>query len=162
MTQITAKGFREVDAKLAALGSQRGTRIVRRAILIAADPIVEQAKHNLAGSSHSGALAKSIGRRFVVGTRGATSSFLPALGGRFAAVIAPFKSDRVATALHNLVYGRKRKGIFYGHLIEFGHRVSVAARPFLAPALFARARDAVNIFRAEVKAGIERELKRGR
>lgn len=188
---IEARGFREIDARLAALKSRDGTRIIRRALLVAAEPIVEQAKHNVqTQSNRSGSLALSIGARFVIGAKPGLLSLLPDLGRRFAAVIAPLKGNRVATALHNLVYGRRRKNIFHGHFIEFGHRVatsltgrlrrsqsavaravsrgdfsgigagSVRAEPFLAPALRARARDAVNIFRAELKDGIDRLLRR--
>lgn len=186
--EIKVTGLKEVEAQLVNLGSKNGTRIVRRALLIAADPIIEQAKHNVA--KHSGALQLSIGRRFAVGSKNQSASILPEMGSRFSVVVAPFKGNRVATALHNLVYGRKRKGIFYGHLIEFGHRDAtsatgrlrrsvraiaraaargdftrlsagaVPAQPFLAPALRDRARDAVNIFRAEVRDGINKELKR--
>jgi HK97 gp10 family phage protein len=157
---IEAKGFKQIDERLAALGSKVGTRIVRRALLIAADPIVEQAQHNVATQSNrSGALALAVGKRFVVGASGGLASLLPDLGKRFAAVIAPLKANRVATALYNLVYGTRRRNLFHGHFIEFGTRF-MQAKPFLGPALFARARDAINIFRAEVKDGIERELRR--
>jgi HK97 gp10 family phage protein len=163
--EVKVTGLKEIEAQLINLGSKNGTRIIRRALLIAAEPIIEQARHN--APKKSGALALSIGRRFVAGARGDAVKILPEMGSRFAVVIAPFKGNRVATALHNLVYGRKRKGIFYGHLIEWGHRVvsrlssvSVAANPFLGPALRDRARDAVNIFRAEVRDGINKEIKR--
>lgn len=160
---ITAKGFKEIDAKLAALGSQKGTRIFRRAMLIGVEPIIEQAKHN--ALKRSGSLALSIGPRFVIGAARALAGSLPALGKRMAVIIAPLKSNRVATALHNLVYGRRRKNIFHGHFIEFVHRTrggggSVPAHEFLGPALRARFRDAINILRAEVKDGIEREVRR--
>lgn len=162
---VEAKGFREIENRLIALGSKDGTKVIRRALLVAAEPIVEQAKHNVATQSNrSGSLLLSIGRRFVIGAKSRLSTILPGLGGRFSATIAPFKGNRVATALHNLVYGRTRRGIFHGHLVEFEHKTragtSVPARPFLEPALRSRARDAVNIFRAEIKVGIERLLRR--
>lgn len=162
MSTIDAKGFREIERNLIALGSKDGTKVIRRALLVAAAPIEEQAKHD--APSRSGSLRLSIGRRFAIRAKSGVSTFLPGLGGRFSAVVAPLKSNRVAAALHNLVYGRSRKVIYHGHFIEFEHRTrgsgSVRAEPFLGPALRARTRDAVSIFRAEVKAGIASILRR--
>lgn len=141
------------------LGSKDGTKVLRAAMMRAAEPIEKQAEMNAAAMPNgSGALEKSIGRRFVVGKQ-ASSTFLPDLGGRFTVVIAPLKSSRVAVALYNLFYRRKRRGIFHGHFVEFGTKRS-KKQPFLAPALNARGPQAVSVLADEIRKGIERLLKR--
>jgi HK97 gp10 family phage protein len=158
--QIKVTGLKEVDAELKKLGSKEGTKVLRRAMLIATAPIVKQAQAN--APKRSGALAESIGSRFGVGREeGLRSSILPPLGGRFTVVIAPLRKSRVAVALYNLVYGRRRPDIYHGHLVEFGTRHS-RAQPFLKPALDAKAPQAVHSLASEIKAGIERLLARGK
>lgn len=188
MATIKVSGLKEVEKQLRLLGAKEGTRVLRAAMMRATKPIEDQAKANVAKIPNgSGALEKSISRRFVIG-RQQSSLFLPDLGGRFAVVIAPIKSNRVAVALHNLFYKRKRRGIFYGHFIEFGHRIARGARlkrsavaitravargdfsglstgmakpmPFLRPALDARAPQAIAALGNEIRAGIKRALKR--
>lgn len=170
---ITVSGLREVEAQLAELGARAGTRILRRAMMLGAVPIEQHAERTVAGWSRgSGALHQSIGRRFYTGagTVG-TDANLPPMGGRFSVQIAPLRKNRTALALYQLHYGRRIKGIFYGHLIEFGHMKragkkrfgpagKVPPRPFLLPALQSEAQSAVNIMANEVRAGIERELRK--
>lgn len=157
---IKVTGLREIEAELQKLGSKDGTRVLRAAMMRAAEPIQKQAQMNAAQLPNgSGALEKSIGRRFVIGTQKAAGQFLPALGGRFAVVIAPLKTNRVAVALYNLFYRRKRRGLFHGHFVEFGTKRS-RKQPFLAPALNARGPQAVAVLADEIRKGIERLLKR--
>lgn len=157
---IKVTGLRELEKQLQALGSKDGTRVLRAAMMRAAEPIQKQAQINAAALPNgSGALEKSIGRRFVIGTQKSASQFLPDLGGRFTVVIAPLKTSRVAVALYNLFYRRKRKGLFHGHFVEFGTNRS-KKQPFLAPALNARGPQAVAVLADEIRKGIERLLKR--
>ena len=189
---IKVTGIKEVEEQLRKLGSKDGTRVLRAAMLRAAKPIEDQAKANAGAIAEgSGALQMSIGKRFSVGEKGTFLGLdLPELGGKFKVEIAPFRKSRVAVALHNLFYHRKRKGIFYGHLIEFGHRVGtrqtgylrklgssarrrfgdargggaaagrVPAHPFLKPALDARGGQAVSVLADEIKKGIANLLRR--
>jgi HK97 gp10 family phage protein len=156
---IKVTGLKEVEAQLRKLGSKDGTRVLRFAMLQATKPIEEQAKTN-AGAipGGSGALQKSIGKRFVVG-RLTFSATLPEMGGRFSVVIGPLKGNRVAVALYNLFYRRSRKKIFHGHFVEFGTKRS-RRQKFLEPALNSRAGQAVQNLAGEIKKGIERLLKR--
>lgn len=157
-------GLKEVEAQLLKLGSVEGTKVLRAGMLQATRPIVDQAKANAAGiQKGSGSLERSIGRKFIVGRSefakfiGTFSQTLPNLGGAFTVQIAPIKSSRVAIALHNLFYKRKRRGIFHGHFLEFGTQRSKRI-PFLRPAIDARGAQAVQELAGEIKAGIEKLL----
>jgi hypothetical protein len=156
---ITVRGLREVDEQLRKLGSKDGTRILKRAMFQAGAPIEDRAKRNAAAIPNgSGSLSQAIGRRVTVNGRGG-SEFVPEMGSVFKVEIAPMRGNRVAIALHNLVYKRKRKGIFHGHFIEFGQG-KVPARPIFITALRSAATRAVAILRREALAGIQRQLKR--
>lgn len=161
MATIKVTGLKEVERELLKLGSRDGTRVLRQAMLRATKPIEDQAKLNAALiSKGSGALEKSIARRFVVGKGDSFfSGVLPNMGGRFTVVIAPLKKNRVAVALYNLFYQRKRRGIFHGHFVEFGTERS-SKQPFLKPALDAKGGQAIDSLASEIKQGIARLLKR--
>lgn len=189
---VKVRGLKEIEQQLIALGSKEGTRILRRATFLAGVPIEERAKARAAALPNgSGAMEKAITKRVTAGPK-ASFGVSPEMGSRFSVEIFPKAKDRVAIALHNLFYGRKRKGIFYGHLLEWGHRIgtrktgylrkltagarrrfkdgraaggaasggTVAPRKIFEPALKAGAGRAIVIFRREVIAGIERQLKR--
>jgi len=158
--QIKVSGLKEVEAQLLRLGSKEGTKVLRAGMMRATKPIQDEAKRNAAAiQDGSGALERSIGRRFEVGTLGFVGEgLLPNLGGKFKVVIAPLKSSRVAVALYNLFYRRKRRGIFHGHFVEFGVR-GKAGRHILSRALNSRSAQAVQSLAAEIQAGIDRLLK---
>jgi hypothetical protein len=168
---VKVRGLKEIEAQLVELGSKTGTRIMRASMLEASKPILSRAESNAASlKTGSGALRESLGMRFSAGRSG--SSELPNMGGRFTVQIAPFRKDRTAIALYNLIYKRKRpvRGIRHGHLVELGHRLvrngrevgSVPARPFLAPALQSGSTDAVAILARELQERIARQLKKNR
>lgn len=175
--QIKVTGLKEVERELLKLGSKDGTRVLRAAMLRAATPIERAAKANAAALPEgSGALEQAIGKRFSVGkAKTFTGVTLPELGGRFTVEVAPLRKSRVAIALHNLFYGRRRKGIFYGHLLEWGHRIArgghlrkrdrsgggkgteagfVQPRRIFGPALQAKGAIAVQSLADEIKKGI--------
>jgi HK97 gp10 family phage protein len=158
--QIKVRGLKEVEAQLLKLGSKEGTKVLRAAMLRATKPIQDEAKSNAAAIPNgSGALEKSIGRRFEISGRGVFGEgLLPNLGGKFNVSIAPLRSSRVAIALYNLFYQRKRKrrGIFHGHFVEFGIRGP--ARHILSRALNSRGPQAVSTLADEIKSGIDRLL----
>jgi hypothetical protein len=156
---IKVTGLREVDAQLLKLGSKDGTKVLRSGMLRATKPIEQQAEANAAAiPGGSGALEKAIGRRFLIAGRAVFSEgALPNMGGRFSVVIAPFKNSRVAIALYNLFYRRKRRGIFHGHFVEFKNS---GGRKILSRALNTRGAEAVQSLAREIKVGIERLLRR--
>jgi hypothetical protein len=187
--EIKVKGLKEIEAQLVALGSKTGTKILRASMLAAARPILSRAQSNAAAIPNgSGSLHKALGMRFFIGNRGGRGELgLPELGGQFSVKIAPLAKEKTAIALHNLYYKRNRKGIYHGHLIEFGHKIkrrtgetetfrgrrgrkytrhitrelgSVPARPFLRPALDTGGTVAVAILAKELRERIDRQLKK--
>jgi hypothetical protein len=156
---IKVTGLREVEAQLLKLGSKDGTKVLRSGMLRAAKPIELQAEANAAAIPNgSGALEKAIGRRFQIAGRAVFGEGqLPSMGGRFSVVIAPIRNSRVAIALYNLFYKRKRRGIFHGHFVEFKNN---GGRHILSRALNTRGAQAVQSLASEIKVGIERLLKR--
>lgn len=158
--QINVSGLKQVEAQLQKLGSKDGTKVLRAAMFRATKPIEDQARSNAAAiPTGSGALSKSIGRRFIVGISNVFTSLLPNLGGRFSVIVAPIKSSRVAVALYNLFYKRKRRGIYHGHFVEFGTRRS-KKHAFLRPAIDARGGQAVSVLADEIRKGIDNLLRR--
>lgn len=155
---IMVTGLAELDANLVKLGQVAGAKAMRGALFVASRPILDQAKANIAAwPKGSGALSLAMGRRY-------KTSGLDVSGSRFAVTIGPKAKARTAIALYNLSYKRKRpvKGIFYGHLLEFGHKDraghAVAAKPFLLPALQAKQQEAVQLLADKLKQNIERAL----
>jgi len=166
---VNLKGLRDVEDRLATLGSVGGEKVMRSVLYAATKPIAEAAKANaqaLVGSadprrpSGSGALAKSI-RRVYLRPRGLATG-----GQRFTVSVAPKAKDRVAVALANLVYKRKRpiKGIYWGHLVEWGHKSrgagSVPGRNVFRRAIDTTRATAVSIFEREIARRVERAVRR--
>jgi hypothetical protein len=131
---VELRGLQELDEKLLLLGKVGGQKAIRQALFHASKPIVARAKLNIRSwHGGSGALHESIGRTFRAGKAGYPlradsrgvlgGASVQAEGGRFVMQIGPRRKTRVAVALHNLYYRRQRPSIFYGHLLEFGHRV---------------------------------------
>lgn len=184
--QLEVKGLRELEERLALLGPVAGAKVMRQAMFAASKPILDQAKRNLAAfPGGSGALHLAMGRTFRVGGRGGLSAVLAggAQGSTFTVMIGPRVGARSAIALHNLAYHRHIRGIFYGHLVEFGHRIgngrtgylrklnrpnstrheglgTVPARRFLRPALDTGGLRAIFLLRNELGRRIDRALKK--
>lgn len=176
VTDIRLDGLKEIEARMVELDAMAGARLLTRATRRSLIPLEKRATANAASIAKSGALAESV-RIVTVRPRGTEVA---------AVQVGPRKKDRRGVALHNLYYGRKRKGIFYGHLIEFGHRVgnrqtgwlrklnrrtgaggsaagSVGPRPWFGPAWSATRAGVLPEFRrilAEGMRRIERRAKR--
>lgn len=166
---MNVTGLREVEAQLVKLGDQRGTKVLRAAMLAAAKPIAEQARANASAISRgSGSLALSIGVGAFRATNNAgfLGAVLPSMGGKFTVSVGPKRKHKTAVALYNLFYRRKqqRRGIYHAQFVEFSHRdrsgKTVAAQPILLPALRSRQAQAVAIFTERMRAGIARELRK--
>lgn len=112
---VTVSGLRELEARLIELGALAGRRALTSAMRSAAKPMVAAASRNARGDD-SGALSASIGV-FTVRKKLASRDTVAQVG------VGPIKKNRTALFVHNSFYRRKRKGIFYGHLIEYPHRV---------------------------------------
>jgi hypothetical protein len=130
VADIQVTGLKELEARLLELDAVAGkkllTRTTRRSLL----QFRKQAVANARSGSRSGALAEAI--KIVTVTPRATQTV--------AVQVGPKKKDRRGVAVHNVFYSRRRRGIFYGHLVEFGFTARgraarrVPGRPFLQPA----------------------------
>lgn len=110
VTDIKLEGLKEIEARMLELDAMAGGRLITRAVRRSLIPLEKRATANAASIGKSGALAQSI-RIVTVRPR----------GGEVAAVqVGPKAKDKKSVALHNLYYSRKRKGVFYGHLVEYG------------------------------------------
>lgn len=166
---INLRGLRDVEDRLATLGSVGGEKVMRSVLYAATKPIAEAAKSNasaLVGSTNprrpsgSGALAKSI-RRVYLRPRGLATG-----GQRFTVSVAPKAKDRVAVALANLVYKRKRpiRGIYWGHLVEWGHKSrggsAVPGKNVFRRAIDSTSAAAIGIFEREIARRVDRAVRR--
>lgn len=148
--EVKVHGLKELQKRLVEIGSVAGTKSMRSAMFTATKPIMEQAKANTARFTRSGALRESISRTFGVKVSGGFVFGSDTAGSRFSILVGPKLRNRTAIALYNLVYKKKRpiRGIFYGHLLEFGHRIGTRKTGYLS--------------RAKTLAGINRASRRGR
>lgn len=121
---VQFRGFKEVDQALADLGAVTGERIMRSSLMQAVVPIESRAKQGLSMIGGSGALSKATRRVYMKSGSNALGG-IKSSGTRFVVAVAPKVKDSTAIALANLKYKRKRaiRGIFWGHLIEWGHRI---------------------------------------
>jgi HK97 gp10 family phage protein len=156
---VKIEGLKELEAKLKALGAKDGSRAIRTAVLAAGRVILLRARANVQALQRgSGAYALSLGVRYARGG----SEDVP-VGRRFVAQVGPRATDRRALALYNTAYGRRARGIFYGHLIERGFRrgsTQVPGRPVLRSAIEQTRSQAVEKFRVTLGRAITRITKR--
>lgn len=130
VADIEVAGLKELEARLLELDAVAGKRLLTRATRRSLLPLRRQAVANARSGSRSGALAEAI--KVVTVTPRANETVSVQVG--------PKKKDRRGLAVHNVFYGRRRRGIFYGHLVEFGFTArgrgarKVPGRPFLQPA----------------------------
>lgn len=161
---LKVTGIRETVANLVKLGPLVSRRIGRTAMRKAMEPVLASARSNAVRSAKSGSLVAAMK------TRVQTADQLPrgifGIGNTKDAVrgsVVPVGKDSKAVGLYRLHYKPKRaiKRIRHGHLVEFGTKRSRAV-PFMKPALQQNAQRVVDVLAGEMKAGIDRELRRGR
>lgn len=156
VTDIKVEGLKEFEARMLELDALAAKRLLTRATRRSLIKLERQATANAESFSRSGALAESV-RIVTVRPKGSET---------VAVQVGPKKKDRRAVALQNVYYNRKRKGIFYGHLVEFGHRVRgpsgrrVNARPWFGPAWDATRSGILPEFQRILRQGITRIEKR--
>lgn len=178
--QVKVLGLQELEARLSELDALGGQKLLRRVLRKIAKPLEQRARGNLAAHSRSGALARSI--RIVTKRE---------KGQQVAAVAVTSRArERTALYLHNAYYRRQRKGIFYGWMLDQGHRVGnvhtgslsrastvmgslrayqrgqsfgsgrVTARPWWTPAVSASESQAVSAFVGELVKAVNRMQRR--
>jgi HK97 gp10 family phage protein len=124
--QFKITGAKELEAALKDIGPKVATRLGDKAVRAGSRIIVKEAKRLC--PKRTGALRRSIGA-----VRGRTN-----------------KQDE-----RSMLVGFKKPGRRYAHLVEFG-TVHSAAKPFLRPALDARAADALREMQEVLADGILR------
>lgn len=180
---VKVNGLKEVDDALAALGPVAGEKVIRATLFRAAAPILERVQSGLAIVQRgSGALHKAT-RRVYMKAGSSTRGGVKSSGTRFVVAVAPKVKDQTAIALANLKYKRKKpiRGVFWGHLLEWGHRVAtrkpgrlsrtkggsfsggrVAGRFIFTRAAEAGSQAAIDLFRTGIVERIEKTLKRAK
>jgi hypothetical protein len=152
---VQVKGLAEMDARLQELGALAGQKLVRRVLRKIAKPMYQRAVAGAQSVQRSGALAVSV------------SMYSRRPKGREIARVAVGSRARqkVAVHVHNAFYGRQRKGVFYGWMLEKGHRAGknggrVAGRPWFEPAVRASEGQAVSDFVGELAKAVRRMERR--
>lgn len=163
---VEVKGLKELTARLDELSAIGQKKLISRVVRRVAKPTAVAAKENLLAFRKSGALAAAVGV-YARRTRGQEV---------VAVQVGAQKKHRTALFVHNAFYGRRLKGIFYGHLLEWGHRIGtrktgylqkrgrgaggtstgqVAPRRWLSPAVSSTQGRMVQAFVDELKAGLD-------
>lgn len=152
---VTVRGLKELEARLREMGSVAGTKAMRSAMFTATKPILDRAKAN--APVRSGALRLALSRTFAVAATGGRLLFGDAPGTRFSILIGPKVRNRTAIALYNLVYKPRtpRRGIFHGHLVEFGTSRGTRRTDFLKRALESSVSESVNKLAEALRKRIE-------
>lgn len=152
---IEVKGLKELEDRLIELGAVAGMKAMRSAMFTASKPTLDQAKAT--APVRSGALRESITRTFSAASKTGSKE-----GSRFSVRIGPKVKNRTAIALYNLVYRlkRPRRGIFYGHFLEFGTNAGTKATHWLRNALQATAARSAQLLAETLKKRIEAAVKK--
>ena len=174
--EVKLTGLAECMARLDELGALGQQKLVLRVLRKAAKPTAQAAAANARRFNGSGALSKAVKVASIKRTKGQEVARV---------AVAPTAKDKTAVYVHNAFYGRKKKGIFYGHLVEWGHRIGTRAtgwlakrgrasnrsqgagkvpgRPWFTPAARQTERQVVDTFLAEMrKAQTKLEARKGR
>jgi hypothetical protein len=166
---VDIKGLAALDARLQEIGALGGQKLVRRVLRKIAKPMMLSAQANAQSIARSGALAASI----------AIYNKRPK-GAEVAKVaVGSVARNRTAVYVHNAAYQRQRKGIFYGWMVERGHRIgtrrtgtlsrrdrstAVAGRaqpkPWFEPAVRSNEARAISAFVSELDKALRRIEKR--
>jgi len=171
--EVKVQGMAELEARLLELDALGGEKLIRRVLRKIAKPMYESARSNAASVGRSGALYKSVAifNRKPKGSQVARV----AVGSR--------AGNKIALRMHNDAYRRRRKGVFYGWMVDQGHRIGtrktgwlkklarssgaggksggrVAPRPWWTPAVAAHDTRARAAFVDELRKAVERLEKR--
>lgn len=153
--ELKFAGIENILANLKRLEAVAREKALRRAMTRAFRPVLVAAQAN--APRRSGALRLALA---IVPKKGAALS-----AGKLAAgvVVTPRARNSRAVALYNLDYGRvgrsRIRGIFYGHMVEFGTRRGIQPRRFLYRALQANAQRVIDQFGVEIEKEIRKALR---
>lgn len=121
--EVKVMGLDEAQARMLELGALAGEKLLTRVLRKIAKPMKLAAQQNAANisSSDSNSLASSI-----------TVAKRRAKGKQVARVVVTSKAKTPgAIVVHNQFYKRQRKGIWYGWLVEEGHRIGTRTTGYL-------------------------------
>lgn len=171
--EVKLEGLQEAFARLEELGALGQQKQVLTILRRSARPTLRAAQSSARGLNGSGALSKAMKVAKVRSLKGDEVARV---------VVSPTVKDKTAIFVHNSFYNRKRKGIFYGHLVEWGHRIGtratgwlqkqgrggkggtaagrVPARPWFTPAVRGTENQVVQIFLAEMRKAATRVERR--
>lgn len=156
---VEVKGLQELEARLIELGGLAGPKLLTRVLRKVAKPMAAAARTNATAFSRhgsSGALARSV----------AVVTAKPKDGQAARVLVTSKAKDRTALFLHNAFYQRKRRGIFYGWMVEKGHAAGkghVRGNPWFWPAVGSTEGPARSAFVNELRAAVDRiERRRGK
>jgi len=124
---VQVEGLKELEAKLIKLGGVAGGKVLRQALMAAANPMVKSAKAKV--PVDRGKLKSNIRKRSKLGKG---------------------KSNTVAEVMMGVT-----KKAWYGHLVEFG-TINTPAQPFLRPAFDENKTKVVQLFRAQLEKRIKK------
>lgn len=166
---MKVEGFKELEAALKELPKATGRNVIRRALISAAQPIVEMARANAPAQPGSGALKRSILVTKVKFSRGEAgkAAFAEALRQgktRAEAREALIEANTAAAGDDDTTSGIAIIGVdyrvaFYAHMVEFG-TVHSSPKPFLRPAWEAGKMQALSTIQTEVKNEIDKAVAR--
>ncbi len=147
--EVKIVGLQELEARLQEMDALAGQKLLRRVLRKIAKPLQERAKAGALSVSKSRALFHSI------------TTYTKREKGQQVAVIAVGSKakQRQALAVHNVFYDRRRKGIFYGWMLDQDHG-NAAARPWWTPAVNASEGPATQAFTSELTKALDRIARR--
>ena len=145
--QVDQVKLRALEQTMKRLPAKLAKKVFRRAGTKAAEPIrrAAQARVRSQFNSESGKLARGIKKQVKIKSRGSLGSDLTVKVG-----LSPVGS-KVKTS----------ESVFYGRFLEKG-TIHITPRPFIEPAFDARKEEALRIFTAVLKSGIDAAVREAR
>ena len=128
--EVKIKGLVELEARLTELDALAGQRLMQRVLRKVAQPMMRHAQANAMSVARSGALAASIG---IITRKTTNRSWSGANRTNVVAAVSvgSIAKNRTAVYVHNAAYHRRRKGIFYGWMLDQGHRIGTRSTGYL-------------------------------
>jgi hypothetical protein len=130
---VQIKGLAELEARLTEMDALGSQRTLVRVLWKIAKPMADRARSNAWSLARSGALAMSIGiRNRKTGPAGGKYS----RGNVVARVsVGSIAKNKTAISRYNQIYNKRgmyrRKGIFYGWMLDQGHRIGTRSTGYL-------------------------------
>jgi hypothetical protein len=137
---VSIKGMAELEARLLEIDGLGSQKVLQRVLRKVAKPLMLRARGNASTVGRSQALALSIGimtrKTSQAGTRARTRAKAAGRGNVVARVsVGSIAKNRMAVSRYNQFYNKngmyRRKGIFYGWMLDQGHRVGTSKTGWL-------------------------------